>query len=512
MKVKKKVQKKIQNEWEWFGDRLTHIYLLFMLAAFPAFYTNKLFNLTDDKESFFYLFTVTYLCLLLPAFFGCFGTWLKDKKFSLKWDEGCVVLLIAGILLTACLSEDMEKVMMHMTSRTVSGMVFLLCAVMYLYIRRFAVLDKFVQSAWLAGSAIIYLFGILCACKINFMYIQNGSSSPSIHLTPLGNTNFNACFVCLMLAFAMGMYILCEDGIFQKLYAVNIYMGFLFTYFIKTESSMIAIIIGLAVLGVLAWEKAEWFTKYLHILGLYIGAKATIGLLRFFFAEHMYPFDGLSAFLLRGEILLLEIIIWILVYVIHRKWDGFCGMLVKMRKYILIVAAVVLVAAVGMVVLINAGWITPEEGSFMQRLVLQDATFNNRGFIWEKTWLLIKEESLGQWLLGNGANQYGALLKESFGTECQDYFGATLNDPHNEFLQTFMDMGLAGIVGYFGLLAGSLVNAIKSWKKNEMQLAAMLTLTVYLIQGLANCYSIYHLPLLFIFLGLANGKAMNKQV
>ncbi|MBO5303029.1 MAG: O-antigen ligase family protein [Lachnospiraceae bacterium] len=514
-KVKKKQKGKQQqkiSEWEWFGDRLTHIYLLFMLAVFPAFYTNKLFHLTDDKEGFFYLFTITYLCLLLPAFLGEFVEFVAEKKFSLKWDTVCIMLLAAGILLTACLAEDMEKVMLQMSSRTVSGMVFLLCGVMYLYVRRFAVTDKVIQSAWLAGSAIIYLFGILCACKINFLYIQDGVSSPAINLTPLGNTNFNACYVCLMLAFSLGMYVLCEDRLFQKLYAANVYMGFLFMHFIKTESSMIAIIIGLAVLAFFAVEKAEWFEKYLQIAALYLGAKVTIGVIRHFFAEHIYPFEGLGAVLLRWEIVLIEIVILLLVYLGSRKSDGLLRIIAGARKYIFFVSVLGLAGMVVLIAAVNLGWIKPDEGSVLNRLFITDALFNHRGFIWKKTCILIKEESPIQWLFGNGANQYGAMLKERFGEECREYFGATLNDPHNEFLQTFMDMGLVGIISYYGLLIGSLARAIKTWKINGMQMVVALTLVVYLVQGLANCYSVYHLPLLFIFLGFANGKAMNNQV
>lgn len=85
------------------------------------------------------------------------------------------------------------------------------------------------------------------------------------------------------------------------------------------------------------------------------------------------------------------------------------------------------------------------------------------------------------------------------------YLGSNLRDPHNELMQVLVDMGLLGVLGYFGLLIATLIQAFRTWKKNEVQIAVIVTLCVYLIQGLVNGYSIYHLPLLFLFLGLANG-------
>lgn len=102
-------------------------------------------------------------------------------------------------------------------------------------------------------------------------------------------------------------------------------------------------------------------------------------------------------------------------------------------------------------------------------------------------------------------------MSESFREESLAYLGSNLRDPHNEMMQVLVDMGIFGAVGYFGLLGVTFVQALRMWKHNEVQIVAILTLGVYLIQGLVNGYSIYHLPLLFVFLGLANGSMKNIE-
>ena len=83
---------------------------------------------------------------------------------------------------------------------------------------------------------------------------------------------------------------------------------------------------------------------------------------------------------------------------------------------------------------------------------------------------------------------------------------STFADPHNEFMQMAMDMGVLGLIGYFGLLLAPLVKGLKNWRRDSFHIIAVLTLSVYMIQALANEYSIYTLPLLFIFLGVVNKK------
>ena len=73
-----------------------------------------------------------------------------------------------------------------------------------------------------------------------------------------------------------------------------------------------------------------------------------------------------------------------------------------------------------------------------------------------------------------------------------------------------MDMGVLGLVGYYGMLISTLVRGLRSWKNNAFYLMSVMTVSIYLLQSLANEYSIYTLPFLFIFLALVNGKSIDE--
>lgn len=515
-KTKNKTGAKI-NFPEWLGEKGTYIYVLIMLVVFSLYCTNKMFNVVEDRKNFFQYLTIAYACVLLPAAVQALYRLVK-KPSELKLpgvDTILLLFLLEGIILSTVISRVGRRIFWEMpTARSISGLCFIGCILVYFAVRRFGVFNGPVLWGWMAGSAVIYLFGILCSCGINFMHIQDGVDNRSYFLSPLGGCNINATYVCLMLPFLMVMFLVGEGLFSQVVCGLYLYMGFLFSFFIKTESSAITMVFGLFLLGYFALEKKEWFGRYSQAVGIYLGAKLTIRLLLYLFPDHLYPFDGINLKLLDLKVILAEAVAWGLVAALQLlKEDAFRGAVFRIRKYLL--GAAVAAAAVFVVsfVAVNLMGEAVPETSVFRRLLITDATFNSRGFIWRKTAALLREEPLINKLFGNGL---GSLYdKVYFGADRKALLGHmggnAFYDPHNEYLQCLVDMGIVGFVGYIGLLATTLVRAMRRWKGNEWQMAVALTLSVYMVQALVNAYSIMHLPLLFIFLGFANGYMMRKE-
>lgn len=491
----------------WLGKQMTGFYILVMCVFFPAFYTNKMFSLTRDKKYFFLSTTFVYFILLIPAVGKILCEFRKEKFCIRKTDTAFAVILLLAVVVSTVFAIDRKEAFWEMCSRTVCGICFLCFVFVYFGVRNYGTFDSIVIWGWLIGSAVIYLFGILCACKINFMYIQTGTESPEIFLTPLGNTNFNACFVSLMLPLVMVMFMLCKERFSQGTYSINLYMGFLFVFFIKTESAFLAIVAGMLLLGYFAAGNSGWLLRYIQIFGIYMAAKVTICMLLHLCREHMYPFDGIGRLALGDAWVLTELCCFAAAAVLAaRKKDAIAERFSRMRKGILLFLLALAVIGILILIGINVNSGSVQEGSFWSRLILKDETFNSRGFIWKGTVQSFQEEPLWRKFFGNGLNCYKDFMSEKFQEESLVFLDSNLRDPHNELLQMLVDMGMLGVVGYFGLLGATLVRACRMWKKNELQIVVIVTLCVYLLQGLVNGYSIYHLPILFIFLGLANGS------
>ena len=502
---------------EWLAEKGTYIYLLAMLLLFALFHTDKMFNVVNDKWMIFQFFTLLYALALIPVVGSDVCNHVKNRpKLGLRdLDQLFALVLILAIILSTVLSGEGKRIFFTLPSeRSISGLCFLACVLVYYAVRRFGVYDSFVLWAWMIGSAVIYIYGILCSCGINFMNIQDGVEERYYFLSPMGGSNVNAAYVCLMLPAIMVMYMVCRERFSQIIYSIYLCAGFLFSTFIKTESSAMAVIFAILLLGYFALERRIWFERYMCLVGLYLGSKAVIRVLLYLFPAKLYPFDGINLVLLDPRVILGEAAVWLLVYAVQRRGDDVLRRRVfGVRKYLLGTAAAAVSVFVLGVILVNVLGDAVPEGSLLSCLKITDPLFHSRGFIWRRTAEFLAEEPiLDQWL-GNGL---GSLHKSLYSGPDREALlaymgGAAFRDPHNEYLQILVDMGILGFIGYVGLIVTTLVKALGRWKENELQVAVVLTVSVYMVQALVNAYSIMHLPLWFIFLGLANGAMAVKQ-
>lgn len=496
----------------WVAINGTSLYILIMLVIFPVFNTRKLFALDSDKTNFFLVATITYGCILLLAVVKAALDWLKQDDVFLPpfkvTPATFALLLTLAVILSTIFSLNIRKSLFGLVSRNVSSLCLLLGIIVFFAVRQYGLFHKLILWGWMSGSLIIYIIGIFCACGINIFHIQDGiiPSELPLFLTPLSNTNCNTCYVSLALPPIIVLYMTCKDHLIQIVYGVYIYVAILFIYFIKTDAALLTIIVGIILLGYFALESSDWAERYVQITGIYFGAKLTIKILLFFFEKKMLPFKGAAQLFLNNEILILDLICGLLLIVILRWRNGLLReKLARIRKQLLIIAFTT--GSLFILCTLYANIISSHltKNSILQRLILTDETFNKRGYMWRITSQALAETPLGRKLVGCGLNcQVDFLGKNSYFPD-----GTLFNDPHCEILQMAMSMGLTGLIGYYGLLISTLVNAFKNWKKSTAQIIVAFTLSLFLIQGLTNACAIYHLPLLFIFLGFANGKGFS---
>lgn len=490
---------------ELFASGATALYVILMAVVFPMFYRENILHLIYNKRSFFLIVSIIYLICLCPAWTGRLVKAAHEKKKPvLTVDTVFTVSLFAAVLLSLLMSSDRAASWNGISYRTVPADIWILCILTGIGVRCFGKFNSQTLMAWLAGSVLIYICGILCACKINFLWMQDGLSAPDIFLTPLGNTNFNASYVSLVLPLVLVMYMICRENSSRVMYAVVMYLGFLFTFFIKTESSVLALAGAFFLLYWFAVEEKVWFSRYIEMILLFVLSLVTIRILLFLMPDQLYPFDGLDAILLKGwtvaGITVVGLALYLTGYVCK---DRFRQCLLRCKKPMMLICALLFGVALVTVISVNVipGW---RDGA-LSVLVLTDDSFSNRGILWKNTVKLMKQASPLQWLFGHGLNRYGESIRPLCYDEILARFGFLIKDPHNEFLQTLTDMGILGVVSWFGLLLASLVRALRHWKENPFFIVVFLSVSVYLIQGLVNCYALTHLPLVFLFLGLAQG-------
>ena len=111
-------------------------------------------------------------------------------------------------------------------------------------------------------------------------------------------------------------------------------------------------------------------------------------------------------------------------------------------------------------------------------------------------------------IFGCGGGCFIDFIYPTYGTEMIQTFQAAFYEPHSDFLQVLVTTGIVGVIGYFGMIFGTIVAAFKKRKDRNMQIIVIMVLAAYLLQGLVNSYTIFVIPLVFIIMGMAGSASV----
>ncbi len=146
--------------------------------------------------------------------------------------------------------------------------------------------------------------------------------------------------------------------------------------------------------------------------------------------------------------------------------------------------------------------------------------FTGRGFSWINTMPILKETIL----VGKGPGNFAYNFKQ------WDYVGllethknakTLIDKPHSAYLQYAINLGIPGMLAFFGILVISLWKAMTTWKNNKnanenhtvLHVGAMVAVLGFLIYSLINDSMITVTPILCMLVGLllATTYAQNNE-
>ena len=152
---------------------------------------------------------------------------------------------------------------------------------------------------------------------------------------------------------------------------------------------------------------------------------------------------------------------------------------------------------------------TPLDG-FMKFFRFNEKWGTHRGYMWIKSLEVFKNFDIKSKLFGCGPDTFYNAFQPYF-SELNSKFGdAVSNAAHNELLNYLITTGVLGLTAYLSLIVSAVVRAVKAARKNLLALAFAAPVVSYLFQSVANLSTIIVLPILFIFLSLAENISHNE--
>lgn len=511
----KKNQKKLPDISEIFGKEITHVYLLAMFGLFPVFYPGHLIGIHSVKGSFYTIASAIYLCLMaIPLANHIIVSFKERRKVKPGIVDCFAILFLASVLISAFTALNRTNAIYGNDNIKTGAIVLALCGVTYFTVGKYAKCDRTLVFVNLAASVFIYLCGIFLTCQLDILNMQKDiiDAQKAVFVSPIGNVDFNVSYVSLMLPGAMAMFLACKERLLRCLLAGSVFLGFMDCFCLRTESGIILMMFALLLLLYFALDKEMWLNRYITIVQLFLGANVSVFLLRDVLKAPMYPFTGLSLYLLRTETVLIEAALFAVLFWIQKKGKlPGAEKLLRIQKYLRRGGLFLAAAGILWILILNLFLKEQMTGTVWNGLLLSDNTFSHRGFIWIRTMKEFWKLPLINQIFGCGAGCYIDFIYPTYGTEMINTFSAAFYEPHSDLLQTLVTTGIAGMIGYFGMIIGTIVLAFKKRKERNMQIVVIMVLAAYLLQGLVNSYTIFVIPLLFLVLGMADSESVAEE-
>ena len=512
-----------------FNEILTMLYTILMLCFFPLFYRNNYIDILRAKRDFF--LAATGIFLLLWVLTVMILKWKKKPQSCVgvqknRQNKGWYVwgiIYLSGLAGGWLFSPYKRDCFWGLQGRYLGVLALAMGVWISWILARDLKRNKVLAGAAALSSGSIFVLQILDEWKIDLLGMKSNlvERQHPVFSSTIGNRNFNATFNCMMIGTAMAVFVLCRKTYSRILCGIWLILGFAAAFCCRSDSVFLGVgTVFLVFFWYVLKQKICW-RDFMILATLFVAAAGMVAVFYSGLKKRAYEMEGAAGILLRPEILCAEIVgilalLGLFFYMEKQTMTGekqkICRCL--QRIYLRISGGVLLILATCFY-LANKNGAELAEESWLQLFRITKYWGGNRGYVWRRSLELFGEYSWFQKLFGCGANCFSYWFQGAFGHEVSSVKNQVFIDAHSEYLQMLMTTGIVGCIGYFGMIAATLVNCIRNMKKRgkEQSLPGIVFLSAFLAQGLLNNPQIATTPLLFVWMGMIWGmsKYENKS-
>lgn len=519
------MNRQIKENKSGIPEKTIYLFVILMIGAFPLLYRNNYIDIMIVKLNFFRL---SALCCLIIVILSQIAAIVRKKErlvspiqrlsHSTICPEYVFALIFAlSAAMSAILAEDSREAWLGTQGRMLGAALLLLCIAVYAVISCYFHPGNGIIWVFLISNMLVFLLAILNFWGIDplDMYSNLIAEQHDVFISTIGNTNITANYLCLVIPVGMTLYYFCENRLSKILYSVFLLLGFYASYATSSDSWILGYGAAFLVFFWYSLKDHSRMKKFLNLCLLFYISSCVIKL-----TAHAGVISGLrtpllQAFckpsianlLVRPVVLIAAgpILVGIYLFVCYMQKKDISFPYLPLRKWIFRILGIIALAGISALLAAN---INADEYTgalrFLNRFKIPDSFGTNRGYIWKRTCAAYSKLPLSQKLFGCGANCFQQFIDAEYGEEIRRLYVNSFIDAHNEFLQFLATTGIAGVLGYFGLLVSTAVKAARKASSNPVMIMGTVTIACYLAQGLVNNPQIFTTTELFLFLGMIN--------
>lgn len=457
--------------------KLINIYMIIMLIIFPLFYTNNYINILQSKRFFFDIISLIFLPVLFIFLLR------KKIKAEKMYQKAFLILFVIATVISTLFSENSVDSFFAFSKRMFGAGFVLLCVFLYVIVSKLFTLEKWMLPLFIFMNVVMSIIIILDNWKIDILGLKNNLvlNEHYMFTGTLGNININAIYFSMIFPLCAACTYLSKRYVYVWIACLTIIS--MACLCLRSDSIIISIMVtifGLAIYNLIQRDQINMVIK--SYIGLFLGI-FLIQLLYELVGDKAYPMDLIISIFSKyiGSIVLFTLLMLIVILKRYKKEKE--GTII-----LLLLISITIIAAILWFILFS----TDDFGT-------------QRGFVWKRTLIVIKEEGIFRLIFGHGFNSFKDVFYSYYTVEDKPYL-----DAHNEVLQMIMSVGLLGTIGYIGLFVVEIKQCINDCKNNSVFLIPLMMFISYMFQGIVNNPHVFTFPIIFIFMAITS--AIRREV
>ena len=507
------------------------LYTILMFTLFPLFLTNYYQSARRDKFWLFVVITaitgVTVGILTLIQHLNknsVSGKQLNTYRDLFKLNLTDIgMLAFFGVTLLSTIfalfgaenpGETFSKLLLGSYGRNMGLLMILMMAVCYFSVSRYFYYTKYVIYFMFIGMTIMSFVAIVNFYHIDILGIfakyKTNTNVQTNFTSTIGNKNYLSAMITVALPFSVGLAVATKDKVLRILAYISTGLQFMGLLVATSDGGFLGCFAAFAVMLVIVSRDRQKLSKFFFCLTIMMASAKLLWLFDLMMNKNNKGYTSFSEIFVYNNMVFILIPIFLLLAI-------YCGMTKaeNFEKYTFIgTFSLIAIGAVGIVALfIYYSLIdtTSALGSFERFFRFDETWGTHRGYMWIKSFELMKDFNFREILFGSGPDTFYNEFAVFFDELLKKYGDSSTNAAHNVYINYLVTVGILGLGSYLLFVGSAIVNAVKNSKHNPLVLMCVGVIVAYAAQDIVNIANPVNTPWFIMFIALSESARLKAN-
>ena len=337
-------------------------------------------------------------------------------------------------------------------------------------------------------------------------------------LSTLGQASWYSSFMTIILPIGMFAFWHFKNLLLRIVSGLFVLCSFMTMVTQNTDSAYFGFLAATLVLLHVSIKDARSMRRLFEVMLLFTISPKVMQLLLNFYPNDIMTWDTISYFLVfdpRVWVLTVFCVIMIVVFALLDKKNNYPQKSMRIARNILYGVLLMLLFAWVVILALSAKGMLPTVllslTESIPYLIWDDTWGNGRGFTWSATAKMMSEMNIKDRLFGVGPDCYAIYAHGNYNELMKSKWGdMVLCNAHNEWLNTFFDLGLLGGITYLGIFVTAIGRFVKKSSGRPVLIGMAACIAAYMAHNMFCYQQVLCTPFVFLFLAIGEYQIRKK--